>query len=134
MYTINNQVSGKYANQSFSGKIVDVCELPGKTYVRIQLDEAITIRTMGTLQFISMEVDTDGNTVGTITGNIIVVARGQVATEARERCVIKRAQRAGVSTEYVTIMLGTFDMKKWSHRTVAEIIIGQWNKVARLAG
>jgi len=133
-FDTNNQVSGIYAAQPFSGKVTDVTVVGEVTYLTIQLDAPIEVWAKGTLSVINMEVDSNGVTTGVIKGNVVVlVAKGTAAAAARERVVIKRALRGGVTAEFANMILMRFDMNLWHHSIVAEWIIYQWSHISEVA-
>lgn len=130
-FEINNQVSGIYAGQAFSGKVLDVIDYGYKAYIQIQLDAAIEVWAVGTLTMIEMEIDNEGNKIGAIKGNVaLVVVSGEKATTARERVVVKRAVRAGVTAEFAQMFMMRFDMTKWHHSVITKLIIHNWQDYA----
>lgn len=127
----NNQVSGTYAAQPFSGKVTGAWNFDGKTALEITLDQPITVRHMGTLTVLNVEIDASGNGTGVIKVMVVKVEiekveRGQSAAEARARCAVKRAGYAGVPASFAQLIADTYDFHKWHHRFVAELIVKQW--------
>ena len=112
-----NQVSGVYDGRLFSGVIQKTADVNGIQWIKVKLDTPLVT---GRKKIKSLEVELNDQVL------VSHVVRGQVAAEARERCVFKRTARAGIPEDFTRMQMFSFDMTFWDTTTVTQWIVYQW--------